>query len=122
MHASSSGSWKENELVHPLFGGIERRFDLVASIYVLDRHRRRKMKAPLDGNSTSTTGGNATSTLSSRGSSIRLISESGSSSNGRQRERPAFERVWSEVVMRDLDVKTSYRQVVADAVLPGSAM
>lgn len=134
LHAAADGGLAENEVVHSLFGdrkdgGIER-FDLVASIFVMDRGWRNYQEPsfPTSENETEALSSNETDTSSSGG--IR-ISHSYSSNGGAVsihssglpfQKQPEWERVWSEVVMRDMDVRTASKKVVAKPVLPGRLM
>lgn len=133
LHASHGGALGENEVVHSLFGsrkegGIER-FDLVASIFVIDRNRSRKHRRPSKAGNLTLDAGVVTPTLSARRNSVSVSSmvtsssSSGGKAGGRPRpKQPQWERVWSEVVIKDLEVGTASRQVVVEAVLPGRVM
>ena len=134
FHASGDGGLGENEVVHSLFGpgkegGIER-FDLVASIFVMDRGwRNYQPPVPVPALGNDTEGVNSTEavvTSSMMGFSGSYSSHGGSvslhSSGLAFQKEPEWERVWSEVVMRDLDVKTASKKVVAKPVLPGRVM
>lgn len=121
--------------MHSLFGrgkegGIER-FDLVASIYVMDRgwrsYQPQEWLSTL-GNDTEAgtnetevdTGGGMriSSSRNGRGGSVSIHGGTGLAFQ----KKPEWERVWSEVVMRDLDVTTAAKKVVAKPVLPGKVM
>jgi len=134
QHASHKGVLRENEIVHSLYGskkegGIER-FDLVASIFVMDRNsQRRGDRRPSRMGNDTLEAGKVTPTLSARRISVSISSKVTSSdvrmgkAGGRSPpKQPQWERVWSEVVMRDLEVGTASRQVVVEAVLPGRVM
>jgi len=100
----SDGSLLESKIVRSLFGkakngGIER-FDLVAPIYYQNR------------------GGLGFPPPPKADSSSIGPSCSGSS----RRPDTSWERVFSEVAMKDLDVSTSPRKVVVNATLPVQIM
>jgi len=125
---------KEHEVVHSLFGSKKEggigRFDLVASIFVMDRnYRRRGDRRPKRLGNVTLEAGKVTPTLSARRISVSIASTVTSSdvrlgkAGGRSPpKQPQWERVWSEVVMMDLEVGTASRQVVVEAVLPGRVM